>query len=134
MKSQQWKSRRPWVAASITPFLVAGSATAGAQVADGALPGLSLKVVVATNPAVIEKYSNDGLYGDLGAYLSVGMSSPLEIRAKRASYKDPVKAEVVATSGSRRQVTPWHGDGPSTWMGDANRGIRGTAEPRGWHL
>ncbi|MGL4174175.1 MAG: hypothetical protein ACRCTR_08935 [Actinomycetota bacterium] len=120
MTSYRRRFRRPWIAASAVPFLVAGSvALVGAKGADGALSGLSLKLSVASKPAVVENF--DGiLYGNLGVHLSVGMSSPLEVRLRRASYQEPLKAEVVITTGTRQQVTSL----PSTVSVDMEKGLQ----------
>jgi hypothetical protein len=74
------------------PIVLANTASAGE-------PEPSLRLTSATSTVTVNRYSDEGVYLDLGTHVIAG-SSPFEITAARKSYKDPVVAtQVIRKNG-----------------------------------
>ncbi|MGN9909441.1 lysyl oxidase family protein [Phytohabitans sp. LJ34] len=72
----------------------------GGAVAAAAPAPPPLSFVAATSAVTLERYPDEGVWLDLGTHVVAG-KKPFEIRAKRASYADPI----VATQGTGARAT-----------------------------
>ncbi|MGL5858026.1 MAG: lysyl oxidase family protein [Angustibacter sp.] len=86
-------------------MVAAGVSMVAVDPAGGNAPGLSLRLVAAAPTATAMRYPG-GMDADLGLYLSVGASSPFEVRVRRASYRDPLTAELVTGTGRYLLTSP----------------------------
>jgi hypothetical protein len=96
-----------------------GMAAAGMGVANAATDPAPLALRLATTDVIAERSNWDGenhLYFDLGVHVIAGLD-PLEIRANRTSYENPITAkQIVVKNGKKKEValpagmvTDWNG-------------------------
>jgi hypothetical protein len=80
-------------------------ASLGTPAAAGPRADAALRFVAASGSITLEHWQGDPTYLDLGAHIVAG-KVPFEVRAKRASYRDPIVAKQWITSGgSTRKIT-----------------------------
>jgi hypothetical protein len=76
--------------------------TGGGAVAANAEPAAPpLRLVAAAGSVTLDRYPGEGVWLELPTHMVAG-ATPFEIRAKRASYADPIVAKQVTASGSKR--------------------------------
>ncbi|MEV0936002.1 lysyl oxidase family protein [Streptomyces phaeochromogenes] len=89
--------------AALTVVVAGAGAAPGAGAAQENTAGKpKLKLIAASNSVTLDRYEWDGASGvflDLGTYLSVD-DAPLEFKATRKSYKDPVVAQQILRDGT----------------------------------
>jgi hypothetical protein len=96
--------RRSAISGAATLSVVAGLAGA-APVAGAAAPTApALSLIAATASVTLDNYDGEGVYLDLGTYITAN-GGPLEFQVKRgASYKDPVFAKQIIRDGKKTRT------------------------------
>ncbi|MGK5682977.1 lysyl oxidase family protein [Actinoplanes sp. URMC 104] len=102
MTHENRRRRRRWALAALAGITPATLAFVGIQVADAATAPAGASLVAASRSITAERYDiGDGFTVDLDLGLNVvAGKEPLEIRAARKSYANPITAELV-TAGKR---------------------------------
>jgi len=77
-------------------------ATGGGAIAANAEPAAPpLRLAVAAGSVTVDRYPGEGVYLELPTHIVAG-SVPFEIRAKRASYADPIVVKQITASGTKK--------------------------------
>ncbi|MFI1869754.1 lysyl oxidase family protein [Streptomyces jumonjinensis] len=79
--------------------------TAGITAAAPAAPDTDIRLIAASPSVTLERYKGvggepDGVFLNLGTYLSV-KGAPLEFRAKRANYREPIVVQQIIREGGK---------------------------------
>lgn len=104
--SRRTRLKRPGLIAlaSLTVVAAVAGAAPGAGAAPAATPGKpQLKLIAASNSVTLDRYKGEGVYLQLGTYLSVD-NAPLEFEAKRKSYKDPIVVKQILRDGKKTKT------------------------------
>lgn len=104
MTRQEHRSRLRRAGLSTGAALTVVAAVAGAAPGAGAdtasTPGTpKLKLIAASNSVTLDRWGDDGVYLDLGTYLTVD-GAPFEFKVTRKSYKDPIVARQILRDGT----------------------------------
>jgi hypothetical protein len=77
-------------------------ATGGGAMAANAEPAVPpLRLATATGAVTLDRYPGEGVWLELPTHVVAG-AEPFEIRAKRASYADPIVVKQVTASGTKK--------------------------------
>lgn len=100
--------RLRWLSASAllgAGALVLGTG-AGTAAVPAAAPAAQARFAAATTSVTVERWSEEGVYLDLGTHLIAG-KDPLEFRAKRSAHSKPIEAfQVLRTAGGKQRAVP----------------------------